>query len=243
MPDLMSAPRFEGGAVTFVQTAGGRTGVPMPFKRRLHPLARWLSPLVWTTLTLTVRPDGQVEHDLVASSPFPRHWCYDAGGTLVDKSGLLDASHWSASSVLRNTPWGDQTSEPFGRLASRGMLDALSRAQRRGADPPRVTSVPADASIARQGEEGDDVVVLLEGVVRVERDGEAIAEYGAGAMLFEPSHLEAGGRTMSVIAAEQCRLATVSVRELDRRSLAVRRARRAPSPAPTTGSSARGAAR
>ncbi len=241
MPDVMDPPRFEGGNVTFTQTTGGRTGVPMPVKRRLRPLARWQSPLSWTTLTLTVHADGHVDREVVASSAFPRHWCFDTDGSLLDKLGLLDSTHWTASSVIRRTPWGEESSASFGQLASRGMLDALSRALRRGAAPPRVTSVPADSSIARQGEEGDEVVVVLDGVVRVERDGEALAEYGPGALLFEPSHLEGGGRSVSVLAAEQCRLASVPVSSLDRRALAVRRSRRAPSPAPGTGSSARGA--
>lgn len=225
MPDQMDPPSFEDGAVTFSQTTGGRTGVPMPVKRKLHPLVQWRSPLVWTTLTLTLHADGHLDHGVAASSTFPRHWVYDSDGTLVTKVGLLDAQRWTARSFVRHTPWGDQESDAFSRMQGRGMLDALTRALRRGAGPPRILSVPEDTPIARQGQAGDDVVVLLDGVVRVERDDDPVAEYGPGAMLFEPSHLEHGERTVSVVASEPCRVATVPVGDLDRRALAVRRRR------------------
>ena len=54
--------------------------------------------------------------------------------------------------------------------------------------------------LVRQGEEGSDVYLILDGVLRVEVDGERIAEYGPGALLGERAHLEGGTRTSSFVA-------------------------------------------
>ena len=45
------------------------------------------SATAWTTLALTIRADGTVEHELVGASPFPRHWIYGNDGELAHKSG------------------------------------------------------------------------------------------------------------------------------------------------------------
>ena len=55
--------------------------------------------------------------------------------------------------------------------------------------------------------------------MRVERDGEQLAEYGPGAMLGERAHLEGGIRTASLIAVTDCRVAAVDAGQFDRSSL------------------------
>lgn len=46
-------------------------------------------PTGWTTLSLTIPADGHVEHQLTGASAFPRHWIYDASGTLSQESELM----------------------------------------------------------------------------------------------------------------------------------------------------------
>ena len=51
--------------------------------------------------------------------------------------------------------------------------------------------------------------LLLDGVLRVEEDGERLAEYGPGALLGERAHLEGGARTSTLVAVTPCRVAAV----------------------------------
>ena len=60
MPDLRAEPEHGDGWVRFSQTAGGRTGVPLPRKVRRPPFVQWNAPLAWTTLSLTVHADGTI---------------------------------------------------------------------------------------------------------------------------------------------------------------------------------------
>jgi CRP-like cAMP-binding protein len=57
-------------------------------------------------------------------------------------------------------------------------------------------------------------------VIRVDRDGEQLAEYGPGAMLGERSHLEDGMRTATLTAATACRVASVPAARFDPAALA-----------------------
>jgi len=61
--------------------------------------------------------------------------------------------------------------------------------------------------------------LVLDGVLRVERDGERMAEYGPGALLGERAHLEKAGRTSSLIAVTRCTVASVEAEALDRAGL------------------------
>ena len=61
--------------------------------------------------------------------------------------------------------------------------------------------------------------LLLDGVIRVDRDGEQLAEYGPGAMLGERAHLEGGLRTSSLVAVTACRVASVPAAQFDHEAL------------------------
>jgi CRP-like cAMP-binding protein len=50
-----------------------------------------------------------------------------------------------------------------------------------GAAKPRISSVRAGTELVRQGEPGSEIYLVLDGVIRVERDGNRLAEYGPGA--------------------------------------------------------------
>jgi CRP-like cAMP-binding protein len=63
------------------------------------------------------------------------------------------------------------------------------------------------------------VYLVLDGVVRIERDGEALAEYGPGALLGERAHLEGGIRTSTNVAATDCRVAAVAASQFDTEAL------------------------
>src|SRR6185437_3945708 len=78
MPVLRAEPETGPGWVRFRQTCGGRTAAPLPRRIPRPPYVRLQSPLVWTTLELTLHADGRATHALVGASPFPRHWVYDA---------------------------------------------------------------------------------------------------------------------------------------------------------------------
>ncbi len=49
------------GWVRFTQTAGGRTGVPLPRPVKRPPFVQYRAPIVWSTLQLTIRADGSHE--------------------------------------------------------------------------------------------------------------------------------------------------------------------------------------
>ena len=71
LPDLQREPELGDGWVRFVQTTGGRTGLPAPRRVRRRPFIQWQAPLVWTTLSLTLHIDGRVERALIGRQPLP----------------------------------------------------------------------------------------------------------------------------------------------------------------------------
>jgi CRP-like cAMP-binding protein len=84
-----------------------------------------------------------------------------------------------------------------------------------GGQKPKVTHLKAGDTLVRQGEAGSDLYLVLDGVIRVDRDGEQLAEYGPGALLGERSHLGGGTRTSTLIAVTPCRVASVPAAQLD----------------------------
>jgi hypothetical protein len=215
LPDLRREPERGDGWVRFVQTVGGRTALPAPRKVRHPPYIQWQAPLVWTTLSLTLHADGKAESAMTGASKFPRHWIYGDGGNLTHKSGLTDFSNWMAVSFGPHTPWGDQDSEALVTAVETALEHQLSVQLMRGAAKPRIAKLPAGQVLVRQGERGTDIYLVLDGVIRVERDGEWLAEYGPGAMLGERAHLEGGTRTSTLVAVTACRVASVDATQFD----------------------------
>jgi hypothetical protein len=219
LPDIQHEPEHGQGWVRFVQTVGGRTGMPAPRRVRRRPYVQWQAPLVWTTLSLTLHADGRSEHALVGASRFPRHWVYDADNTLTHKSGLTDFKDWYKRSFGRYSPWGNEDSEALVTAVESALERTLSVELMRGDHKSRIEKFPAGASIFTQGEPGTEVLLVLDGVVRVEHDGERLAEYGPGAILGERAHLEGGIRTSSNVAVTKCRVALVEAEHFDQGSL------------------------
>ena len=219
LPDLQRDPLPGDGWVRFVQTTGGRTGMPAPRRVRRRPYVQWQAPLVWTTLSLTLHADGRAESALTGASRFPRHWVYDGNGQLSHKSGLTDFGDWYRKSFGRSSPWGDEDSPALVTAVETALERSLSVQLMRGAAKPTLRRVKAGEVLVRQGDPGTDVYLVLDGVIRVDRDGQRLAEYGPGAMLGERAHLEGGARTSTLVAVTPCRVASVQVSQLDRSAL------------------------
>jgi hypothetical protein len=206
---LRAEPEISGDRARFVQTVGGRAGFPAPRPVKGGPRFRIHSATAWTTLALTLHADGRVEHELVGASPFPRHWIYDNEGSLVQKSGTVDFKTWYRESHGDNTPWGDEESpavvaaaeSAFERDLSRTLLSGDAKLERRKLDEGEV--------LVEQGAEGDDLYLLLDGVLGVEVNGEQVGEMGPGTMAGELASLGDGVRTATLRALTRCRVAVI----------------------------------
>ncbi len=219
LPDLRHDPQSGDGWVRFVQTTGGRAGLPAPRRVRRRPYVQWQAPLVWTTLSLTLHADGQAEFALTGASRFPRHWVYDGSGQLSQKSGLTDFRDWYRKSFGRHSPWGDEDSPALVTAVETALERSLSVQLMRGAAQPGVRRLKAGEVLVRQGQPGTSIYLVLDGVLRVDRDRERLAEYGPGALLGERTHLEGGARTSTLVAVTPCRVASVEASQFDRSAL------------------------
>jgi hypothetical protein len=209
LPDIQHPPEYGDGQVRFVQTVGGQTGAPMPRRVSRKPFVQWQAPLVWTTLALTLHADGRAEFEITGASPFPRHWVYDAAGQLAAKSGLTNFKDWMDGSGTQHTPWGDEDSPVLVTAVETALERILSVELMHGASKPAFTTLKAGDTLVQQGEMGSDLYLVLDGVIRVDRDGAELAEYGPGAILGERALLEAGARTATLVAVTPCRVAAV----------------------------------
>jgi hypothetical protein len=219
LPDIQRPPEHGPGWVRFVQTVGGRTGLPAPRPVKRPPYVQWQAPLVWSTLTLTLHADGTDEPAMTGASTFPRHWVYGADGHLSHKSGLTDYANWAATSFGKHSPWGDEDSPALVTAVETALERALSVQLMHGAAKPVISRFRAGDTLVRQGEPGTSVYLVLDGVIRVEHDGEPLAEYGPGAMLGERAHLEGGIRTSTLTAVTDCRVASVEASQFDHDAL------------------------
>jgi hypothetical protein len=217
LPDLQAPPEVGEGWVRFTQTAGGRTGLPAPRRVRRRPFIQWQAPLVWSTLELTIfaDPERAPRFDVRGASRFPRHWIYDGDGRLAAKSGLTDFKDWYRKSFGTHTPWGDQDSPALITAVESALERSLSARMMDRGSKPRIRSVDAGRSLVREGEPGTEVFLILDGVVRVDKGGERLAEYGPGAVLGERAGAEEGVRTSTLVTVTPCRVAVVDHEAVD----------------------------
>lgn len=228
LPVLRSEPEVGDGWVRFRQTAGGRTGAPMPRRISSPPFVQLNAPLVWTSLSLTVHTDGSVAHELTGASPFPRHWVYGPGGALAAKAGTTDFKGWYRTGTRRPTPWGDADSPALVTAVETALERQLAETIMRGGERPEVRRVPPGRHLVEQGSPGTELFLLLDGVLSVEVDGEAVAQIGPGVVIGERALLEGGRRTSTLRAVTACRVAAASADAIDldaMRGLAARRRR------------------
>jgi hypothetical protein len=214
-PDLQHEPEFGDGWVRFVQTAGGRTGAGMPRRVNKPPYVRLTAPTAWTTLALTLHADGRSEFELQGASPFPRHWIYDADGNLTQKSGFVDFKSWAAEGDQERTPWGNHDAPVLVTAVETALERELSLNIMRGGTKPSIRKVAAGDAVTEQGDRGAELFLLLDGVLRVEVDGEPLAEVGPGAVLGERAILEGGLRTSTLRASTPAKLAVAAAADVD----------------------------
>ena len=214
-PELRPEPVVGDDFVRFSQTAGGRPGVPAPRLVKDAPFMKTEGPTVWTTLALTIYADGSTGHELVGASAFPRHWIYDADGTLAGKSALIDFKTWYRTAGLARSPWRGHENEVVATEAETALERRLSLIiMREAGRAPRVTNVKAGATILTEGEAADDIVLVLDGMVEVEAAGSVLARLGPGAVLGERASLEQGRRTATVRALTNCRVVSYLAADL-----------------------------
>ena len=70
-----------------------------------------------------------------------------------------------------------------------------------------------------QGTPGDELYLVLDGVLGVDVDGEEVAEIGPGAIVGEKALLEGGTRTATLRARTRCRIAVIPGELIDRQEL------------------------
>ena len=220
MPELRLEPEVGLGWVRFTQTAGGRTGVPMPRPVSRAPFFRVEAPLVWTTLSLTIHADGSAEHSVVGASPFPRHWIYNAAGNLSHKSGLLEMKDWARHAFGKATPWGAEDSPAVVTEVETALERELSATIMRGGAKPKIRKLTEGRALVEQGQPGSELYLLLDGVLSVEVDERPVAEVGPGVVLGERAILEGGARTSTLRAVTDCRVAVAEADAIDRTALA-----------------------
>jgi hypothetical protein len=220
MPELRPEPEVGDGYVTFTQTTGGRTALPLPRRISRPPFVRLQPPLVWTTLRLTLHADGRREIELAGASPFPRHWVYDASGALALKAGVADWRAWLGQPSWTATPWGNEDSPVVVAATETGLERELSGLLMHGAHKPRIRVLAPGQVLATQGERGDSLFLVLDGVVHVSADGRGIADLGPGAVLGERAILESSTRTATLTAITCVKVAEAPAQTLDLVALA-----------------------
>jgi hypothetical protein len=218
-PDIQHPPELTETSARFVQTVGGHTALPAPRRVKRPPFLAWEAPTVWTTLALTIHSDGRVEHEIVGASAFPRHWVYGPDGRLCQKVGLADFKEWWRSSFGKHTPWGDQDSEALTTEVESALERELAGVIMRGGPKPRFRTLKPGSLLTEQGADGDDIYLLLNGVLVVEVDDEAVAEVGPGAIVGERAALEGGVRSSTLRAVTRAKVAVVGSEVLRREAL------------------------
>ena len=167
LPDRQAEPEILDGAARFAQTAGGRAPIPAPRHVKHPPFVQLRPPDVWTTLALTIR--------------FPRHWIYDSHGHLAAKAGLADFKEWYRTSFGRHTPWGDRESPAYVTAVETALERQLSTTIMRSGSKPKVRTLKKGQTLTEQGAPGDELYLLLDGLLVVVVDDEPVAELGPSA--------------------------------------------------------------
>lgn len=218
-PLIQPEPEVGEGWVRFVQTAGGRMGLPAPRRVRGKSFFQVASASAWTTLQLILYADGTAKGSLIGASPFPRHWLYDSAGNVVAKSGTIDFEKWYRESYGEQTPWGAEDSAVFVTAVETQLERDLSRSAMAVAGEMPRRRVQTGETLVEQGDEGHELYLLLDGVLDVEVDGEMVGQVGPGAMLGERAVLGDGARTATLRAVTPCRVVVMDADQISRYEL------------------------
>ena len=219
LPDIQAEPEVGASSARFVQTVGGRMGIPTPQPVPHKPFVQFWPSIAWTTLALTINADGSSTHEIVGASPFPRHWIYDHEGRLVEKSGVIDFGKWFKDSFGDRTPWGEQNSPAVVAAVESALERSLSRAIMSGGTKPKIRTIAAGENLVKQDEPSTEVFLILDGIFVVEVDNREVAEIGPGAVVGERAGLLHGKRTATLWARTAGRVAGVPHDALDPQAL------------------------
>jgi hypothetical protein len=220
LPDIQKEPEVGPTSVRFVQTVGGRMGIPTPRAVKRRPFVQFWPSIAWSTLELTINADGTSSRGLAGASPFPRHYVYDDQGRLMEKSAVIDFHAWADHCFGDGTPWGSYDSERLTTAAESALERELSATILRGGSKPKIRVLDEGAVLTTQGEAATDVYVVIDGQFSVEVDGQAVAEIGPGAVVGERAALEQGVRTATLRALTRARVAEIAPDQLDSELLA-----------------------
>jgi hypothetical protein len=220
LPDRRPQPTVTPTSVTFVQSAGGRTGMPMPRRIEYAPFVQVSSPWAWTSLALTIDADGSATSEVLGASPFPRHWIYDAEDRLARKTGLIDFKGWAARAVGSHTPWGEQDSPALVTQVETALEHELSARIMRGGRKPEIRRLKAGQVLVREGEPGQEMYLLLDGVLSVDVGGRLLTHLGPGVVVGERALLERGRRTATLQGVTPVKVAVVRTEQVEPEVLA-----------------------
>jgi hypothetical protein len=215
LPDRRPQPTVSDTSVTFVQNAGGRTGLPMPRRIKYPPFVQISSPWAWTSLALTINVDASATYEVLGASPFPRHWIYDADDRLAHKTGLIDFKEWAAKAVGKHTPWGDEDSPALVTEIETALEHELSARIMRQGRKPEIRKLKAGSVLVREGDPGEEMYLLLDGVLSVDVGGRLVAHLGPGVIVGERALLEQGRRTSTLKSVTPVRVAVVRADQVE----------------------------
>ena len=208
-PLIQAEPEVGPDWVKFVQSAGGRMGLPAPRRVSGKPFFQVASAAAWTTLQLIIYADGTYKQRLVGSSPFPRHWIYDDDGNPVEKSGEIDFERWWRESYGPNTPWGGEESPTLVAAVESELERELSRMIMADSKSLPRRELKEGEALVEQDEPGTSLFLILDGILDVEVDGDTVAQVGPGAIVGERASLEGGMRTSTLRAATKVRVVVI----------------------------------
>ena len=219
LPDIKREPEVGPTSVRFVQTVGGRMGIPTPRPVPHKPYGRFWPSIAWTTLELTISLDGSSSYGLAGASPFPRHWIYDNDGKLVQKSAVVDFRTWFNDAFGERTPWGTSDSPAIATAVESAIERELSTEIMHGGAKPTIRTLQAGEALITQGEASTQVYLILDGMFLVQVDGLDVAEIGPGAVVGERASQEGGTRTATLRSTTRARVAEASPELLNRLEL------------------------
>jgi hypothetical protein len=206
MPTIQADVVVTDKYVEFRQTGGGRTAFPMPRAVSRPPFVQIQAPLVWTTLLLRLFANGDSEHELIGASQFPRHWIYNNAGELSNKAGTADFKKWAKRSFGRETPWKGHDNEVAVTEAETKLERELSKTVMHSEIDPEIKMFKKNEILMKQGDPGDSIMLILDGIVDVLVNDHDVAQLGPGTIIGERALLE-GTRTSSVVANTRVRVA------------------------------------
>lgn len=126
---------------------------------------------------------------------------------------------WGRHAYDKHTPWGAEDSPAVVSQAESVLERELSATIMRGGAKPKVRKVKKGKTLVEQGQPGNELYLLLDGVLVVEMDGRPLTELGPGVVLGERAILEGGTRTSTLRAVTDCRVAVADADALDKAAL------------------------